>query len=77
MSTSSSPSVAVVVGLAESYRERFAEVVANLQAAGLTVARRLTALGQVTGTVPRERLAELERVPGVAYVELSGDYYAL
>jgi methylmalonyl-CoA mutase cobalamin-binding subunit len=77
MSVSSSPSVAVVVSVAESHRERLAEVVAALQAAGLTVARRLLALGQVTGSVPRERLPELERVPGVAYVELSGDYHAL
>lgn len=69
--------MAVVVGLAESHRERMAEVVTALQAAGLTVRRRLLALGQVTGSVPRERLAALERVPGVAYVEQSGDYYAL
>ncbi|MGQ9897716.1 MAG: hypothetical protein ACUVR8_09205 [Acidobacteriota bacterium] len=77
MSVSSSSSIAVVVSLAESHRERMAEVVAALQSAGLTITRQLITLGQVTGSVPRERLAELEQVPGVAYVEHSGNYRAL
>lgn len=69
--------VAVVVGVAESHRGRMAEVAAALEAAGLTVQRRLATLGHITGYVARERLADLERVTGVAYVETSGDYRAL
>ncbi|OYT72434.1 MAG: hypothetical protein CFK52_05310 [Chloracidobacterium sp. CP2_5A] len=73
MSTSSP--VAVVVTLAESHRGRLAEVAASLEAAGLKVARRLTTLGQITGSVQRDRLADLRQVTGVADVEQSGDEY--
>ncbi len=68
--------VAVVVGLTDGHRERMAEVVAALESAGLTVQRRLATLGQITGYVSRDRLADLESVTGVAYVEPSGDYRA-
>ncbi|MCS7079674.1 MAG: hypothetical protein NZ585_06455 [Chloracidobacterium sp.] len=74
---SNSSLVTVVVGLAESHRERLDEAVAALEAAGLTVQRRLKTLGQITGSIPRERLAALKRVTGVAYVEASGEYRAL
>ncbi|MFQ3580907.1 MAG: hypothetical protein SNJ67_03680 [Chloracidobacterium sp.] len=78
MSNAALPSsVAVVISLTADYRERMSEVVAALRVAGLNVTRQLHSLGQITGTVSRERLTDLERVPGVAYVEQSGEYHAL
>ncbi len=74
---SASPLVAVVVTLAKSHWRRIDEVAASLEAAGLTVARRLTTLGQITGSAHPERLADLQRVTGVARVERSGEYRVL
>lgn len=48
---------------------RFAEVAGALRDAGLAVGSAHRRTGTVTGTVPEERIAELESLDGVAAVE--------
>jgi hypothetical protein len=59
----------VVIGIAEDYRARLAEVVDHLTRAGLHVERVLDAIGVVTGSVQADAAPELRTVPGVESVE--------
>ena len=57
----------VIVSIDEA--SAFTAVVARLRAAGLNVRSSMPNLGTVAGTVADDRLADLQRIPGVLAVE--------
>ena len=65
------PMEQVTVSVADDYYERFSEVVERSERAGLEVEEQLTSAGVVTGTIDSAKRADLERVEGVAAVEVS------
>ena len=60
----------VNVSIAEDYRNRFPEVIDRVKKAGLNVEEELEEIGVVTGSIDPARLADLERVEGVAAAEV-------
>jgi hypothetical protein len=59
----------VNVSVADDHLDRFSEVVQRLEQAGLNVEQQLQGLGAVSGSIESDKLADLERVKGVAAVE--------
>jgi hypothetical protein len=49
-------------------------VAEHLKGAGMRVEQVLDAMGIITGSVPADRRAALERLPGVAGVEVDHDF---
>jgi hypothetical protein len=64
----------VNVSVADDYLDRFAMVVQRCQKAGLKVEQQLAQIGVMSGAIDSEKLADLERVEGVAAVEQSRTY---
>lgn len=64
-------SVNVNVLVDEKYRDRFAEVVAGLQNAGMKAEQQLQSIGVITGSIDAAKVASLKQVKGVASVEES------
>ena len=63
------PAEKVNVTIADEDPERFAEVVRQLEEAGLQVEQSLPEIGIVSGSIEAARRADLDRVQGVAGVE--------
>jgi hypothetical protein len=61
----------VNVSVSDDHLHRFTEVVRELEKAGLNVDQQLGAVGIVSGTVESAKLADLQKVEGVAAVEQS------
>ena len=61
----------VNVAVADDHLDRFAEVVRRMERAGLKVDQQLEQVGVVSGSIDPAKLAELDRVDGVATVERS------
>jgi hypothetical protein len=61
----------VNVSVADDHLGKFDEVVKRMEQAGLKVQQRHDALGIVSGSIPSEKRADLDNVPGVASVEAS------
>ncbi len=61
----------VIIMLAPDYKSRLPEVVQRLQALGLNVEQQLELTGVITGSIDPDRRSDLERVEGVAHVEVS------
>ena len=59
----------VNISVSDDYLDRFAEVVQRVQRAGLKVERQLQDIGVVTGSIDSAKVADLDRVQGVAAVE--------
>jgi hypothetical protein len=63
--------VTVAIDDAHLAPSQFNEIVRRMEQAGLTVASRGQLTGVVSGSIEADKLAELERIPGVAAVERS------
>ena len=50
-------------------------VAEQLKGAGMNVEQVLDAMGIITGSVPADRRADLERLPGVAGVEAEREFH--
>ncbi|MGH8906456.1 MAG: hypothetical protein ACRD0K_08060 [Egibacteraceae bacterium] len=61
--------ISVTITIADSHLSRIDQVVARLEAAGLTTERVLRVTGIVIGSVAESNLSALRAVPGVATVE--------
>jgi hypothetical protein len=58
----------------DDYRERILEVVAALQADGMKVEQLMEQIGVIAGSIDSTKLAGIERIEGVAAVELAQRY---
>ena len=64
----------VTISIRDDYTDRFDEVVAAATAAGLEIEESLDLIGVVCGSIAAARVPDLDRVPGVAFVERSRTY---
>lgn len=66
--------VSVTIAVADSYLNKFAEVVKRCRKIGLEVQEQLELLGVITGSIIATKIDALARVEGVATVERSRTY---
>lgn len=59
----------VVIVVNDEHRELLAQVVVDLQAAGLTVERVMESIGTIAGSVEMKDFSALSQVKGIAHVE--------
>lgn len=59
----------VTISIDEAQRDRFSDIVRGCERAGLRVEQRLEGIGVIVGAIDAGKRAELEQVPGVAFVE--------
>ncbi len=64
----------VNVSVADDYLDQFDEVVRRLEKAGLKVEQELEAIGVVCGSIDSAKLADFDKVEGIAAVEEQRDY---
>jgi hypothetical protein len=66
--------VQVLVAVDSAHLATMRQVAEACRAAGLDVERSLDSIGTITGAIEPSRMSELEKIPGVASVELAGGY---
>lgn len=59
----------VNIAIAENHLDRFSEVVRRLKKAGLVINQEMEAIGTVSGSIEGTKLADIEQVEGVSFVE--------
>ena len=72
--SSADPQAQIQVSVAPDYAADIQGVADRLRAAGMSVNETMEAGGVVTGSAPESRIADLERVEGVAAVEQARTY---
>jgi hypothetical protein len=72
MARKKSPEVEVVVTVAQEHLSKVKQVAARLEAQGLKVTNTMEGIGMISGKAPHAALGDLNKVDGVAAVELSG-----
>jgi hypothetical protein len=64
----------VNISVADDYLEKFSEVVQRIEQAGLTVEQQLEMVGVITGSIDSDKIANLDKIEGIAAVERSRSY---
>jgi hypothetical protein len=64
----------VSIAVADDYLEKFSEVVQRIEQAGLRVEQQLEIVGIITGSIDSDKIADLDKVEGIATVERSRGY---
>ncbi len=62
------------VSVDDEHLDRFSEVVAWVEDAGMDVEQKLEEIGVLTGSIDSEKLESLSRVEGVSFVEESRQF---
>ena len=68
------PTEQVSISVADTFLDRFADVVKRIEQAGLTVDQQLDMIGVITGSIDSDDIDKLDQVEGVAAVERSGGF---
>lgn len=63
--------VEVIVKVEDSAADKMSEIARQCEQAGMRIAEQMKSLGMISGAVEQANISKLERIGGVAYVEVS------